>query len=100
MKTINDILTAENPERYGIRFNKQGKKSVYLLLLQIEGDNYILTEQRESVTKRSKCTVISEGLIEDFCHENKATEYGTISPDMALLHYYNNVLLPARLLAR
>lgn len=87
---IGHILTAEDPERYAIRFKKDGQKSIYCILLQIEGDNFILTEFREAVTAKSKCKVLSEGEINDFCGYWNAIEYGILDPQLALQRYFND----------
>ncbi|NMB83289.1 MAG: hypothetical protein GYA14_15885 [Ignavibacteria bacterium] len=87
---IGKIITAENPERYAIRFKKAGQKSVYLLLLQIEEDNYILTVTREEVTAKSKCKVLDEGEITEFCSYWNAIQYGILDCELALQRYFND----------
>lgn len=90
MKTIKDVIQEENPERYAIRYQLFNK--TFLLLLQIEGDEFTLTDTMETTKPAQKCNVIDEGLIEDFCYDNNAIDHGILLADIALLHFFNKAI--------
>jgi len=93
MKTIKDIIIANNPERYFIRYTENsGKKRI--LCLQIEDDFCYLTDSADVNRSKSKCIEYYTGLIEDFCLDFGAIQYGILLPDIALLKWFNKNLLP------
>ena len=96
MKTqmnISNVVTEENPERYGIYYNDDVRGGKWILLLQIdENDNCIVTASKVVKRSASKSNVLYEGELLSFCKENGGydSSTGTIMPDVAILRYYNN----------
>jgi len=93
MKTINNIIQADDPERYFIRYTENsGHKRI--LILQIEDDFCYLTDSPDRNRAKDKCIEYYQGYIEDFCADYKAIEYGILLPDLALLKWFNKNLYP------
>ena len=92
-KTINDIITANDPERYFLRYTENsGKKRI--LCLQIEEQFCYLTDSPDINRKKSKCIDYYEGYIEDFCISFGCIDSGNLLPDIALLKFYNKEIEP------
>lgn len=88
METIKDVIN-ENLETFAIRYNKNGKN--FILVLEVNEDNCLVYSTIDSFRNKTKIYTFFEGLLEDFCYENKAIEYGILNPEIALLNFYNNI---------
>ena len=94
--TLQDIITADNPERYALRYQDKVRGGTWLIMLQIGDEESILMSTRETENPKGTANVLWTGEIEDFCRDYDAVDYsvGSYFPEIALLHYYLKAFTP------
>lgn len=96
MKKSNYLYSSHdvNPERYSITYFISGQKTSRLLFLQIEGENCVLIDMKNTnKTYDVKVEVKFEGLLSVFCQENKPADQNKLqSAKDALEYYFSNKL--------
>jgi hypothetical protein len=92
MKKINDVLTADNPERYFIRYQEPFTGRKRIVTLQIDNGTCSLVDSPDAYHVKSKCSVQYEGYIDEFCADYNAIDNGILLPDIAFLKWFNKYI--------
>lgn len=92
MKTISDILTADDPERYFIRYNKKGQKRI--ITFQVNEDDCTIVDSLDRNKVKDNCIVYYDGYLQDICKDFKAIDNGILLPDICLLRWFNKEIQP------